>query len=89
MQVQNQTQQIAEEEFLLPLSEDELASIAGGDAPPGHFPPEPHILSNEELDAIRRRLVASPRLSNPLDVRRAQGLARGRAESKWRKYFIR
>jgi hypothetical protein len=30
MQVQNQTQQIAEEELLLPLSEDELVIINGG-----------------------------------------------------------
>lgn len=30
MQVQNQTQQIAEEELLLSLSEDELDSITGG-----------------------------------------------------------
>jgi bacteriocin-like protein len=30
MQVQNQMQQFAEEEFLLPLSEDELASVQGG-----------------------------------------------------------
>ena len=33
MQVQKQAQQITEEDFLLPLSEDELASLAGG-APP-------------------------------------------------------
>ena len=30
MKIQNQTQQIAEEEFLLPLSEDELEIIDGG-----------------------------------------------------------
>ena len=82
MQVQNQTQQISEEEFLLPLSEDKLASISGGDPPPRPFPnPEPHILSNEELDAIKRQLVASPRLSNPLDESRA------RLTRHWGRFF--
>ncbi len=31
MQIQNQTHQITEEEFLLPLSEDELEIVNGGD----------------------------------------------------------
>jgi hypothetical protein len=55
MQVQNQTQQIAEEEFLLPLSEDELASIAGGFPPPMPIPPYPSP-SGQDLDAIIRRI---------------------------------
>lgn len=64
MQVQNQTQQIAEAEFLLPLSEDELSSIAGGFPPPMPSPPYPppngHVISNAELDTIIRRIPAAP-----------------------------
>lgn len=52
MQVQNQTQQVAEEELLLPLSDDELASIAGG-APPPMLP----FPSKNPLDQARRRSV--------------------------------
>ena len=69
MQIQNQTQQIAEEECLLPLSEDELESIAGGfildPSPP--TPSNFHILSNKELDAIERRAAAAAARPNPLD----------------------
>ncbi len=49
MKIQNQTQQIAEEEFLLPLSEDEMASITGGCIHP------PVNLLNEEQRELNRR----------------------------------
>jgi hypothetical protein len=45
MQTQNQTQQFAEsEQFVLPLSEDELEEVAGGAPPPMPIPfPKPHL----------------------------------------------
>jgi hypothetical protein len=69
MQIQNQTQQIAEEECLLPLSEGELESIAGGfiPDPPPPLPPNVHILSNKELDVIQRQAAAAASRPNPLD----------------------
>lgn len=80
MQVQNQTQQISEEEFLLPLSEDELASIAGGDPPrrscssliPDPKPGEARIVSSAEVAAYRRCVAAQPRRLNPLEQRRTE-----------------
>ena len=59
MQIQNQTQQITEEEFWLPLSEEELESIAGGIGvpPPMPKPPEPTIKWVTPDDSLYNCLV--------------------------------
>jgi hypothetical protein len=66
-----QVQQIAEEEFLLSLSENELTSIVGGAPPPMPIPfPPRRVLSNQELDPIERQLIAGSRRPNPLNIAR-------------------
>ena len=73
MQVQNQTQQIAEEEFLLPLSDDELKIVNGGSS-----------FSWEDIHRVVGKIVdyAPPgRVATPAKLYKASALHN--TEGKW------
>ena len=63
MQVQNQTQQVPEEELLLPLSEDDLASITGG-----CIKPPVNLLDEARRELVRRQSILTKRKGGSLTI---------------------